>query len=60
VNLRTGHRYCGANPILLSLGIFPQLHSREEPGVGSEVTVRCWFSYRPGAVFNAADLDGEA
>ena len=93
VNLLSGHRYRGANPILLTLGMHirgsslpfwcgfaearklgifprkgskavhilrPQLHSREEPGVGGEVTLRSWASYRPVAVFNAADLQGEA
>ncbi|MCX5932673.1 MAG: zincin-like metallopeptidase domain-containing protein [Cyanobacteria bacterium] len=93
VNLISGHRYRGANPILLTLGMHirgsalpfwcgfaeakklgifprkgskavhilrPQLHSREEPGVGGEVTLRSWASYRPVAVFNAADLEGEA
>jgi antirestriction protein ArdC len=38
----------------------PQPHSREEPGEGDEVTLRSWASYRPVAVFNAADLEGEA
>jgi len=93
VNLISGHRYRGANPILLTLGIHirsssfpfwcgfaearklgifprkgskavhilrPQLLSREEPGVGGEITLRSWASYRPVAVFNAADLEGEA
>jgi len=93
VNLLSGHRYRGANPILLTLGMHirgsalpfwcgfaeakklgifprkgskavhilrPQLHSREEPGVGGEVTLRSWASYRPVAVFNAADLEGKA
>lgn len=93
VNLISGHRYRGANPILLTLGMHirgsslpfwcgfaeakklglfprkgskavhilrPQLHSLEEPGVGGEVTLRSWASYRPVAVFNAADLEGEA
>jgi len=93
VNLLSGHRYRGANPILLTLdmhirgsglpfwcgfaearkpGIFPrkgskavhilrpQLHSREESGEGGEVTLRSWASYRPVAVFNAADLEGPA
>jgi hypothetical protein len=36
----------------------PQLHSREEPSEGGEVTLRSWASYRPEAVFNAADLAG--
>jgi antirestriction protein ArdC len=102
VNLLSGHRYCGANPILLTLGMHiwlaertsrcdgsalpfwcgfaeakklgifprkgskavhilrPQLHSRAEPGEGGEVTLRSWASYRPVAVFNAADLEGQA
>jgi len=93
VNLLSGHRYRGANPILLTLGMHirgsslpfwcgfaeakklgifprkgskavhilrPQLHSREEPGEGGEVTLRSWASYRPVAVFNAADLEGPA
>jgi antirestriction protein ArdC len=38
----------------------PQLHSREEPGEGGEITLHSWASYRPVAVFNAADLEGEA
>ncbi|MCX5946865.1 MAG: zincin-like metallopeptidase domain-containing protein [Cyanobacteria bacterium] len=91
VNLISGHRYRGANPILLTLGMHirgsalpfwcgfaeakklgifprrgskavhilrPQLHSREEPGEAGEVTLRSWASYRPVAVFNAADLEG--
>ncbi|MCP9841641.1 DUF1738 domain-containing protein [Synechococcus sp. J7-Johnson] len=93
VNLISGHRYRGANPILLTLGLHirgsslpfwcgfaeakklgifprkgsksvhilrPQLHSREEPGEGGEVTLRSWASYRPVAVFNAADLEGDS
>jgi len=93
VNLLSGHRYRGANPILLTLGMHvrgsalpfwcgfaearklgifprkgskavhilrPQLHSREEPGEGGEVTLRSWASYLPVEVFNAADLRGEA
>ncbi len=93
VNLISGHRYRGANPILLTLGMHirgsslpfwcgfaearklgifprkgskavhilrPQLHSREEPGVGGEVTLRSWASYRPVAIFNAANLEGPA
>jgi antirestriction protein ArdC len=91
--LISGHRYRGANPILLTLGMHirgsatpfwcgfaeakrlgifprkgskavhilrPQLHSREEPGIGGEVTLRSWASSRPEAVFNAADLEGPA
>ena len=38
----------------------PQLLSREEQGVGGEGTLRSWASYRAVAVFNAADLEGEA
>jgi hypothetical protein len=29
-------------------------------GEGGEVTLRSWASYRPAAVFNAADLEGPA
>jgi antirestriction protein ArdC len=103
VNLFTGRRYRGANPVLLQLGqqlrasslpywcgfaearargIFPrkgskavhvlrpQLHqslAREAAaGAGDEALESgCdgrggWVSYRPMAVFNAADLEGEA
>ncbi len=93
VNLISGHRYRGANPILLTLGMHmrgsalpfwcgfaeakrlgmfprkgskavhilrPQLHSCEEQGEGGEVTLHSWATYRPVAVFNAADLEGEA
>jgi len=93
VNLISGHRYRGANPILLTLGLHirgsalpfwcgfaeakrlgifprkgskavhilrPQLHNREEAGDGGEVTLKSWASYRPVAVFNAADLEGPA
>jgi antirestriction protein ArdC len=82
VNLLSGHRYRGANPILLTLGMHirgsalpfwcgfaearklgifprkgskavhilrPQMHSREETGVGGEDTLRSWASYRPVA-----------
>ena len=92
-NLISGHRYRGAKPVLLTLGMHirgsalpfwggfaeakklgifprkgsktvhilrPQLHCREEPGVGGEVNLRSWASYRPVAVFNAVDLEGEA
>ncbi len=38
----------------------PQLHCREEQGAGGEAVVRSWASYRPVAVFNVADLEGEA
>jgi len=121
VNLLSGRRYCGANPVLLSLGMHlrgsalpywcgfgeakalgifprkgskavhvlrPQLHHHsgsELAGAGSaagtgdcaagksaageaaagdgaagEEPGRSWVSYRPVAVFNAADLEGEA
>jgi antirestriction protein ArdC len=33
---------------------------RIQPSEGGEVTLRSWASYRPVAVFNAADLEGEA
>lgn len=39
---------------------FPQLHSREEPSEGCKVTLRSWARYLQVAVFNAADLEGEA
>ncbi|MDM7937982.1 MAG: ArdC family protein [Cyanobium sp. CZS 48M] len=39
----------------------PQLHRREEPGAGREVTLESWAaSYRPVAIFNPTDLEGEA
>lgn len=93
VNLLSGHRYSGANPILLTMGMHlrgsalpfwcgfgearklgivpkkgskavrilrPQLHCREEEGDGGEVTMRSWASFRPVAIFNAANLQGEA
>ena len=106
VNLLSGHRYRGANPILLTLGMHirgsalphwcgfaearalglfprkgskavhvlrPQLHRRHEAapaegvgdgqGDGSSQGAEAetvWVSYRPVAVFNAADLEGEA
>jgi antirestriction protein ArdC len=109
VNLLSGHRYRGANPALLSLGMHlrgsalpywcgfgeakklgivprrgskavhvlrPQVHQRGEgrpleaatatapsPAADAEPeaggAVRRWVSYRPVAVFNAADLVGE-
>jgi antirestriction protein ArdC len=103
VNLFTGRRYRGANPVLLQLGqrlrasslpywcgfaearargIFPrrgskavhvlrpQLHQGrlqegggraggEEEGEGKPDGAGGWVSYRPMAVFNAADLEGE-
>jgi antirestriction protein ArdC len=103
VNLFSGRRYRGANPVLLQLGqhlrasslpywcgfaearargIFPrkgskavhvlrpQLHqgrARKAGGEGAEEELDrgpggggSWVSYRPLAVFNAADLEGEA
>ena len=120
-NLLSGRRYCGANPVLLSLGMHlrgsalpywcgfgeakalgifprkgskavhvlrPQLHHHSESelagagsaagagdcaagksaagetaagdGAAGEGPGRSWVSYRPVAVFNAADLKGEA
>jgi antirestriction protein ArdC len=114
VNLLSGRRYRGANPVLLTLGLHlrgsalpywcgfaeakalgifprkgskavhvlrPQVHQRHEgqlveapsgevscPGAAGAATaggdaataVRSWVSYRPVALFNAADLEGEA
>jgi antirestriction protein ArdC len=102
VNLLSGRRYRGANPVLLTLGLHlrgsalpywcgfaeakalgifprkgrkavhvlrPQVHQRgearlAEPGEGdgqpSAAAGRSWVSYRPVALFNAADLEGEA
>jgi len=108
VNLLSGRRYRGANPVLLSLGMHlrgsalpywcgfaeartlgifprkgskavhvlrPQVHQRAESSLKGATTVeggcpgdqaarpeggRRWVSYRPVAVFNAADLEGEA
>ncbi len=102
VNLLSGRRYRGVNPVLLTLGLHlrgsalpywcgfaeakalgifprkgskavhvlrPQVHQRgesqlAEPGDGesqsSAVAGRSWVSYRPVALFNAADLEGEA
>ena len=113
VNLLSGRRYRGANPVLLTLGLHlrgsalpywcgfaeakalgifprkgskavhvlrPQVHQRGEgwlaepgavdgsgSGVGgdgagqpSAAAGRSWVSYRPLALFNAADLEGEA
>ena len=102
VNLLSGRRYRGANPVLLTLGqhlrgsalpywcgfaeakalgIFPrkgckavhvlrpQVHQRGESrlvepvagdGQQSAEAGRSWVSYRPVALFNAADLAGEA
>jgi antirestriction protein ArdC len=92
VNLLSGHRYSGANPILLTLGMHlrgsslpfwcgfaeakklgifprkgskaarilrPQLHSRQEEQESGEVTLRSWATFRPVAIFNAADLESE-
>ena len=79
VNLLSGHRYRGANPILLTLGmhirgsalpfwcgfaeakklgIFPRKGSKAVHILRPQQ--RSWASYRPVAVFNAADLEGEA
>jgi antirestriction protein ArdC len=106
VNLFSGRRYRGVNPVLLSLGLLrrgsvlpywcgyvearahglvprrgsravhvlrPQLHRRGESrlaqpapaegpvaGPAESESGRSWVSYRPLAVFNAADLEGEA
>ena len=102
VNLLSGRRYRGANPVLLTLGLHlrgsalpywcgfaeakalgifprkgskavhvlrPQVHERGESrlaeagegdGQPSAAAGRRWVSYRPVAVFNAADLEGEA
>ena len=107
VNLLSGRRYRGANPVLLTLGMHlrgsalpywcgfaeakalgifprkgskavhvlrPQVHQRGEgrladaAGTGGSGAAgqeaagagRSWVSYRPVAVFNAADLEGEA
>ena len=102
VNLLSGRRYRGANPVLLTLGLHlrgsalpywcgfaeakalgifprkgckavhvlrPQVHQRGESRLVEPVTGdgqlsaeagRSWVSYRPMALFNAADLDGEA
>jgi antirestriction protein ArdC len=106
VNLLSGRRYSGANPVLLTLGMHlrgsalpywcgfaeakalglvprkgskavhvlrPQVHQREGQlaedggtgGIGADGqevagTGRSWVSYRPVAVFNAADLVGQA
>ncbi|MEB3276543.1 MAG: zincin-like metallopeptidase domain-containing protein [Cyanobacteriota bacterium] len=105
VNLRSGRRYRGANPILLTLGMHlrgsllpywcgwgearalglaprrgsqavfvlrPQVHRRsaqsrvEAPldpsasAVPNDQDAAAWVSYRPVAVFNAADLVGDA
>jgi antirestriction protein ArdC len=92
VNLLSGHRYSGANPILLTLGMHlrgssvpfwcgfaearklgifprkgskavrilrPQLHSRQEEQESGEVTLHSWATFRPVAIFNAADLESE-
>ncbi len=107
VNLLSGRRYRGANPVLLTLGLQlrgsalpywcgfaearalgivprrgsravhvlrPQVHQQAEarlaeggadPAAGesagaSASSGRSWVSYRPVALFNAADLEGEA
>jgi antirestriction protein ArdC len=98
VNLLSGRRYRGVNPLLLTLGMHqrgsalpywcgfaeakargigprkgsqavrvlrPQLNRRESVAEAAGVegsrpgTDRAWISYRPVAVFNAADLVGE-
>jgi antirestriction protein ArdC len=98
VNLLSGRRYRGVNPLLLTLGMHqrgsalpywcgfaeakargigprkgsqavrvlrPQLNRRESVAEAAGVegtrpdTDRVWISYRPVAVFNAADLVGE-
>jgi antirestriction protein ArdC len=102
VNLLSGRRYRGANPVLLTLGLHlrgsalpywcgfaeakalgifprkgskavhvlrPQVHQRGESQLAeasegdskpSAAAGRSWVSYRPVALFNAADLEGEA
>ena len=101
VNLRSGRRYRGTNPILLTLGMHlrgsqlpywcgwgearslglslrqgckavhvlrPLVHQRaRRPGLDRAAqqtaageSADIWVSYRPVAVFNAADLEGEA
>ena len=102
VNLLSGRRYRGTNPVLLTLGLHlrgsalpywcgfaeakalgifprkgckavhvlrPQVHQRGESrlvepvagdGQQSAEAGRSWVSYRPMALFNAADLAGEA
>lgn len=102
VNLLSGRRYRGANPVLLTLGLHlrgsalpywcgfaeakalgifprkgseamhvlrPQVHQRGEGRLAeanegdsqpSAAAGRSWVSYRPVALFNAADLEGEA
>jgi antirestriction protein ArdC len=100
VNLLSGRRYRGANPVLLTLGLHlrgsalpywcgfaeakalgifpregskavhvlrPQVHQRgesrlvvESEGEPSAGAGHSWVSYRPVALFNAADLEGEA
>ena len=101
VNLLSGRRYRGANPVLLTLGLHlrgsalpywcgfaeakalgifprkgckavhvlrPQVHQRGESRLAEPVADdgqqsaepgRSWVSYRPMALFNAADLAGE-
>jgi antirestriction protein ArdC len=106
VNLISGRRYRGANPVLLTLGLHlrgsalpywcgfaeakrlgifprkgskavhvlrPQVHQRGEAGLVEATAAegpgdglegkgdgRRWVSYRPMALFNAADLEGPA
>ncbi len=94
VNLLSGRRYRGANPVLLTLGMHqrgsalpywcgfaeakavgivprkgskavhvlrPQLHHARDGRLADAGSAeeRSWVSYRPVAVFNAADLVGE-
>ena len=102
VNLLSGRRYRGANPVLLTLGLHlrgsalpywcgfaeakalgifprkgskavhvlrPQVHQRGESQLAEAsegdsqplaAAGRSWVSYRPVALFNAADLEGKA
>lgn len=102
VNLLSGRRYRGANPVLLTLGMHlrgsslpywcgfaeakalgifprkgskavhvlrPQVHQRGESQLAEAsegdsqplaAAGRSWVSYRPVALFNAADLEGKA
>ncbi|MFM7732373.1 MAG: zincin-like metallopeptidase domain-containing protein, partial [Cyanobium sp.] len=74
VNLLSGRRYRGANPLLLTLGLHLRGEARlveagrvDGSGVGGDGSGQpsagaghSWVSYRPVALFNAADLEGEA
>ncbi|WP_254216678.1 ArdC family protein [Synechococcus sp. CCY 9618] len=97
VNLLSGRRYRGANPVLLTLGLHlrgsslpywcgfaeakalgifprkgsravhvlrPQVHQQSEGRLAeaapADGACHRWVSYRPVAVFNAADLEGQA